>query len=109
MLKLVFILLFSLTNFAYATQYTACLSHGDCQEAHPPEDSRKCLKVFTGTDALGNSSCAIRCYEVKQAYQCVKFDESLALGACVKERFKTPMMDDQTNPDCSDALRFPWD
>lgn len=105
MIKLIFILLFSVINLADASPYTACLSHGDCQETHPTEDSTRCLKVITGTDALGYPSCAIRCFSVKTAHQCVKINETLAHGVCVKERFKTPVID-HTNPDCSDALEF---
>lgn len=108
MITMAFILFLSTINLSYAAPYTACLSHGDCQEAHPAEDSTRCLKIITGTDALGNSSCAIRCYPVKRAYQCIKINETLAHGVCLRERFNIPIID-PNEPDCSDALEFSWD
>lgn len=73
-----------------------CVSKEYCRREFIPE----CFVVKTGTDNLGNQSCALRCYNVPTFGNCRN-------GVCTPPQAKPVPAFDPLNPDCTEAIDPP--
>lgn len=92
-----FIALLLFSTFAQA----ACMTTGEC----PREtvNGVHCPIVKTGTDPMGNVTCAKRCWSVPLAYVCKK-DRHQAYGECVLEKEFNPAFDPNDPRACRRAI-----
>jgi hypothetical protein len=94
-------MLFSMQSFA---SLDLCYSHGTCQTT--TQIGTKCYITKTGTDALGNTTCALRCLTVHLGQYCEKINSEV-FGYCKQERVPaSPAFDPQDPNRCDNAIEL---
>ncbi|OUR97018.1 hypothetical protein A9Q84_11845 [Halobacteriovorax marinus] len=74
----------------------ACVAKEWCRQENIPN----CFKVKTGSDNMGQPTCALRCYNVPTFGNCTS-------GTCTPPAIPAVPAFDPANPDCSDAIDPP--
>lgn len=97
------ILLFLLSSNLFASD--TCLTNGDCQAKYPTTFGINTYIVKTGTDALGETSCALRAYYIELGHYCEK-EEGKVFGTCVKEEEIQVTFDPNDPSRCQDAIEL---
>lgn len=82
-----------------------CITDGDCQKLHEPNQDSVCFNVLTGTDVFGDNTCAERCLQAWIGYKCDVY-EGEVYGVCRPEDISTPNYDPNDPNICDNALRL---